>query len=224
MALVLGPKSERLDLRLSGPGLNWADWFTVLTQRGVRSMTTDDDPVYGLALRASGLDRQQCAVHLQHTVGRHIRAIDDDLTHLERILLPILRRLDRERPLKAGPILLVLWEAVRQGRVRLQPEGPAVAPRGTLVRLSAQPREPQGARLHQPARGLIGCPLGALQAPGPPDAGAEDRNRCPQLRAPDGSQHGLRSAHRTYSRTACRGQPATNINEIETVLRRRTAA
>ena len=67
------------------------------------------------------MDRQQCAVHMQRTVGRHIRAIDDDLTHLDRVLLPILQRLARERPPEAGPVLLGLWEAVMQGRVRLRP-------------------------------------------------------------------------------------------------------
>ena len=69
------------------------------------------------------LDRQPCAVHMQRTVGRHIRGLDeDDLTHGDRVLLPILRRLARERPPEAGPVLLALWEAVMQGRVRLQPE------------------------------------------------------------------------------------------------------
>ena len=70
-----------------------------------------------------GLDRQQCAVPMQRTVGRHLRGLDeDDLTHLDRILLPILRRLARERLPEAGPVLLALWEAVMQGRVRLHPE------------------------------------------------------------------------------------------------------
>ncbi len=60
---------------------------------------------------------------MQRTVGRHIRAVDDDdLTHLDRVLLPIPRRLTRERPPEAGPVLLGLWEAVMQSRVRLQPE------------------------------------------------------------------------------------------------------
>ena len=56
-------------------------------------------------------------------MGRHIRGIDEeDLTHLDRVLLPILRRLAQERPPEAGPVLLALWEAVMQGRVRLRPE------------------------------------------------------------------------------------------------------
>ena len=83
MAVVLGPKGQRLDLRLSGPGFDWGGWFTDLAARGVQGLTTDDDPVYGPALEEAGLDRQQCAVHMQRTVGRHIRSIDDDdLTHL----------------------------------------------------------------------------------------------------------------------------------------------
>ena len=123
VAMVLGPKGARLDLRLSGPGCDWGGWFTDLAARGVQGLMTDDDPIYGPALETAGLDRQQCAVHMQRTVGRHIRSIDeDDLTHLDRVLLPILQRLARERPPEAGPVLLALWEAVMQGRVRLRPE------------------------------------------------------------------------------------------------------
>ena len=47
---------------------------------------------------------------------------DDDPAHLDRVLLPILQHLVRERPPEAGPVLLGLWEAVMQGRVRLRPE------------------------------------------------------------------------------------------------------
>ena len=65
--------------------------------------------VYGPVLDASGLDRQ----HMQRTMGRHIRNLDPDtLTHLDRALLPVLRRLARERPVAAGPILLELWQAI----------------------------------------------------------------------------------------------------------------
>ena len=54
VAMVLGPKGERLDLRLSGPGFDGNDWFMVLKTRGAQRVTTDDDPVYGPALDASG--------------------------------------------------------------------------------------------------------------------------------------------------------------------------
>ena len=58
---------------------------------------------------------------MQRTVGRHLRRInDDDLTHLDRVLLPILQRLVRERLPEAEPILLNLWQAVAQSRVRLK--------------------------------------------------------------------------------------------------------
>ena len=148
VAVVLGPGGERLDLRLSGPGFDWGGWFTDLAARGVQGVTTDDDPVYGPALDASGLDRQQCAVHMQRTVGRHIRGIDEDaLTHLDRVLLPILQRLARTRPLEAGPVLLGLWQAVAQGRVRLDPEvrkllWHLVARWNDLVRSQRQPDIP----------------------------------------------------------------------------------
>ena len=33
VAVVLGPKDEQLDLRLSGPGFDWGDWFTDLEER-----------------------------------------------------------------------------------------------------------------------------------------------------------------------------------------------
>ncbi|MCY4522683.1 MAG: hypothetical protein OXC13_18155 [Caldilineaceae bacterium] len=76
-------------------------------------MTTDDDPVYGSALKATGLDRQLCAMHLRRTVGRHIRHLDkDSLTHLDRTVLPILQWLVRARPLAAESVLVALWEAV----------------------------------------------------------------------------------------------------------------
>ena len=91
-----------------------------LERRGVRGLTTDDAPAYGPALRETGLDRQQCTMHMQRTVGRHLRRIDDDLTHLDRALIPILQRLVRERPPEAGPVLLGLWESVARGRVRLK--------------------------------------------------------------------------------------------------------
>ena len=83
------PQGKRLDLRLSGPGFDWGGWFTDLAAHGAQGVTTDDDPVYGPALDASGLDRQLCAVHMQCTVGWHIRGIDEEaLTHLDRVLFP----------------------------------------------------------------------------------------------------------------------------------------
>ena len=77
-----------------------------------------------------------------------------------------------------------------QGRVRLRPEvrkllWHLVERWHELVRSQENPKVP---RLHQPPGGLVW----PLQAPGPPDAGAEDRGRGPQLRAPDGPQHGLK--------------------------------
>ena len=74
VAVVLGPQGERLNLRLSGPGFDWNDWFTVLAERGVQGVTTDDG-----------------------------------LTHLDRVLLPILQRLTRERP---PEVQALLWHLV----------------------------------------------------------------------------------------------------------------
>ena len=54
MAVVLGPKGERLDLRLSGPGFDWGAWFEQLETRG---LTTDDASEYGPSLQDTGLDR-----------------------------------------------------------------------------------------------------------------------------------------------------------------------
>lgn len=60
---------------------------------------------------------------MQRTVGRHIRGLDEEtLTHLDWVLRPILQRLAWERPVAAGPVLLDLWQAVTQVRVRLHPE------------------------------------------------------------------------------------------------------
>ena len=169
MAVVLGPQGERLDLRLSGPGCDGNDGFTVLAERGVRGVTTDDAPVYGPALRASGLDRQQCAVPRQRTVGRPSRRIDDDgPAHRDRVRLPILQRLTRERPPEAGPVLVNLWAAVRQGRVRLQPEVQAllwhlVEGWNDLVRSPRDPAVP--ASTHRPGAGRV--PSGRASSPGP---------------------------------------------------------
>ena len=56
-------------------------------------------------------------------MGRHLRDIDEEaLTHRDRVLRPILRRRAQERPPAVGPVLLALWQAVAQGRVRLHPE------------------------------------------------------------------------------------------------------
>ena len=147
VAMVLGPQGERLDLRLSRPGVDWPGWFTGLAARKVQGVTTDDDLVYGPALEAAGLDRQQCTVHMRRTVERHIRSIDENaLTHL-----------DQERPPEAGPRA----PAAKGAQA-------SVAPRGTLAQAGAQSGEPQGACFHQPAGGLVRCPLGALQSsPGP---------------------------------------------------------
>ena len=50
---------------------------------------------------------------MQRTVGRHIRSIDEEaLTHLDRVLLPILQRLARARPPEAGPVHKRLWHLV----------------------------------------------------------------------------------------------------------------
>ena len=153
--MVLGPKGERLDLRLSGPGFDWGSWFTDLAARKVQGVTTDDDPVYGPGLETAGLDRQQCAVHMYLIVGRHIRGIDeDDLTQLDRVLLPILQRLARERTPEAGPVLLG-GDAGPRAPVARGAQA-ALAPRGTLARTGAQLGEPQGARHHQPAGGWFG--------------------------------------------------------------------
>ena len=60
---------------------------------GAASVAIDDDPVYGSALRGTGLERQQCAVHMQHTMDWHLRCIDPDvLIHLDRAVLQVLKR------------------------------------------------------------------------------------------------------------------------------------
>ncbi len=51
VAAVLGPKGERLDLRLSGPGCDWPAGSRVWPRAGCGA----DDPVYGPALETVGL-------------------------------------------------------------------------------------------------------------------------------------------------------------------------
>ena len=183
VAVVLVPKGARRDLRLSGPG-----WFTVLAARGMQGLTTDDDPVYGPALEAAGLDRQPCTAHLQRTVGRHNRGVDeDDLTHLDRIRLPILQRLAPR-------------ETVMQGRVRLQPEvrkrlWHLVECWHELVRSQGHqghPKVPASPHRLEGWRGRF--QPGTRLTRG---AGAEDRGGGPPLRAPDGPPQGLKRAHGT---------------------------
>ena len=69
------PKGERLDLRLSGSGLERAAGFSAWGS-AARGLVTDDNPIHGLALKATGLDQRSCAVPRQCTVGRHVRHMD----------------------------------------------------------------------------------------------------------------------------------------------------
>ena len=113
---------------------------------------------------------------MQRTMGRPIRGLDGEaLTHRDRILLPILQRLARARLPEAESVLPDLRETVMQGRVRL---GPEVRKRlWRLVKrwrdLVRHQRTPSVRPAHRPGAGS------AVQAPGAPDAGIEDRNRHP---------------------------------------------
>ncbi len=49
MAVVLGPDSALLDLRLTEPGFGWHDRFDILKVSGAVGVTNDDDPVDGRA-------------------------------------------------------------------------------------------------------------------------------------------------------------------------------
>ena len=144
----------------------------------MRGLTTDDAPEYEPALRETGLDRQLCAVHMQRTVGRHRRRIDDDPAHLDRVLLPILQRLARERPPEAGPVLLGLRESVAQGRVRLREPVRhllfhLVENRADLVRSARDPDVPA------PPNRIEGWFGRSGPVPGGP--GAEDRGGGPSF-------------------------------------------
>ena len=54
MAVVLESQGERLDLCLSGPGLDWAGWFMVLAKRGVRGLKTEAEAFNFVPLMARG--------------------------------------------------------------------------------------------------------------------------------------------------------------------------
>ena len=152
-AVDLGPKGQRWHLRLSGPDLDGAGWFTVLKPRvGVRGMTTGDNPVYGAALKATGLDQQPCAVPRQRTVGRHIRGLDeDDLAHRDRVLLLIRQRLSLGTTAGSGTRAARTLGGGDAGPGAPETGGAemAVAPRGTVIRTDAQPTGSNRARLHQ---------------------------------------------------------------------------
>ncbi len=49
VAVVLGPDSALLDLRLTEPGFGWHDRFDILKVSGAVGVTNDDDPVDGRA-------------------------------------------------------------------------------------------------------------------------------------------------------------------------------
>ena len=144
-------------------------------------------------------DRQQCAVHRPRTVGRHLRRIDNDLTHLDRVLLPILQRLARERPPEAEPVMLNLWQTGPQDRVRLKKPVRnllfhLVERWPDLVRSQHDPEVPASTNRLEGWFGRSG--------PGPAWRGAEDRGRRPQLRALDGPGHGLNQARNPAGREA----------------------
>ena len=85
----------------------------------MRELTTDDDPVYGPALEVTGLDQPQCVMHMQRTVGRHIRGIgEDELTHRDRVRLqPEVRKR--------------LWHLVEQWHNLVRSQGNPTVPAST---------------------------------------------------------------------------------------------
>ena len=87
--------------------------------RDLQAVAAGREPDLEAALKETGLDRQQCTVHMQYSAGRHLRRIDD-LTYLDRVLLPIRQRWAFPVLPEAEPVLLNLWQAVAQGRVRLK--------------------------------------------------------------------------------------------------------
>ena len=106
---------------------------------------------------------------MQRTVGRHIRDLDEDtLTHLDRVLLPILQRLARERPPEAGPVLLapevrkLLWHLVSRWndlvRSQHQPKVSATTNRleGWFGRLKPRARLTRGLKTEAGALNFVG--------------------------------------------------------------------
>ena len=147
---------ERFRPRLDG-------WFTVLAQRGVRGLTTNDDLVTGPGGGGPG-PATVCRTHAR-TVGWHIRGLDEEtaLTHLDRVLLPILRRLAGcACSRRCGNCCGTSWNAgtswcVAKATLRCPLVGGGrFKPRARLTR------------------------------------GLKTRNRYPQLRTPDGPRHGLK--------------------------------
>ena len=81
-----------------------------------------------------------------------------------------------------------------QGRVRLQPEvrkllWHLVERWHELVRSQGNPKVPASTNRLE---GWSGALRARFKPPGPPDVGAEDRNRHSQLRVPDGPRYGLK--------------------------------
>ena len=186
VAVVLGPKGERLDLHLSGPGFDGGDWFTNLAARGVQGMTTDDAPVYGPAQ-----PRHPCFLHASVRQGqiqeggprrRHAQAAGYAERHHAgpgAVARRTCHKVDpyltfntvtgpgpAAHPATPGPGATTgggTRPAGPLGSGDAGPRAPAtrgaqipVAPCRTMARTGAQPGEPQGARLHQPAGDWFG--------------------------------------------------------------------
>ncbi|MYC63619.1 MAG: hypothetical protein F4X16_12465 [Caldilineaceae bacterium SB0661_bin_34] len=172
MAVVLDPKGERLDLRLSGPGFDSSRSWPRARYRELRPTTTRSTPGSGDSGSGPATVRRAHAAHRETAYPGYRRR--------------------RPAPPGPGPAADPATPGPRTtagggtspagtlgggdaGLCRSAAGGAeaVVAPLGTPAQLGMQPREPQGARLHHPVGELVW----QLQALDPPDTGTEDRGR-----------------------------------------------
>ena len=169
VAVVLGPKGERLDLRLSGPGCDWRAGSRAWPRAGcgaddrrrpgLRTGPGDGGPRRRHAQVAGYAERHHAGPGA--VAKRTCHKVDPYLT-FNTVTGPG----PAAHPATPGPGTTAGSGARPAGSPENGEAGPrapaaggaqaAVAPRGTLARAGPQPGESQGARLHQPAGGWFG--------------------------------------------------------------------
>ena len=168
VAVVLDSKGRPRDLRRTGSGFDRTAYFQELEARGVHTLVTDDDPAFHKALQGCGLDRQLCVVHMRYTVCRRLQRMRQGQDRIlpapeDAAVLQGVVQLVRHLLLWGGRLLLVCYEWVHQGVVRLSP--PVLAPVEHVMDLWNDLRTLRARPRHSPGTNRPGAGL-AASSPG----------------------------------------------------------
>ncbi len=99
VGVVVGRDGRMAGLQLTGPGFDYGRWFQELAdQLGVEVVVTDDASEYAGPIADAGLQRQQCMVHMQRTLGRWKGRLKPDLREAWGELLAQMAQLVKELP------------------------------------------------------------------------------------------------------------------------------